>query len=157
MTDTVKLTGFKELDKALEKLTKAAGKGVLRRALKKAAQPVADVASRLAPDDPSTTSEDLHREIFVSPKLSNRDKAQHRKMFRDDKASVEMFIGPSVKAYPQALMQEFGTSRHGAQPYMRPAWDAGKDKVLDDIGGELWSEIDKAAARAARKAAKAGK
>ena len=151
---TVEATGFKDLEMALEELSKSAGKGVLRRSLIKAAQPIADVASSLAPDDPRTTSEDLHREISVSTKLSKRDKSQHRKMFRDDRAAIEVFVGPSTKAYPQALLQEFGTVNHPPQPFMRPAWDREAHPTLDRLGQEVWLELDKSIARAERKAAR---
>jgi HK97 gp10 family phage protein len=151
---TTKIEGFAALERELERLTKAAGKGVLRRSLKKSAEPIAVLASSLAPDDPRTTSEDLHREISVSSKLSKKDAGEHRKMFRDDKAAVEMFVGPSTKAYPQALMQEFGTVNHSPQPYMRPAWDQEAQPTLDRLGRILWDELEKSVARADRKAAK---
>src|SRR5688572_23085667 len=44
-----KLEGFRELDRALGQLPKATAKNVLRRVLKKAAQPVDDDASAAAP------------------------------------------------------------------------------------------------------------
>lgn len=151
---TVKVEGFADLERELEKLSKAAGKGVLRRSLKKSAEPMADVASMIAPDDPATTFEDLHREISVSTKLSPRDRGSHRKMFRNDRAAVEAFVGPSVKAYPQAVLQEFGTVNHPPQPYMRPAWDQEAQPTLDRLGRILWDEFEKSVARAERKAAR---
>jgi HK97 gp10 family phage protein len=151
---TVKVEGLAALEKELERLSKSAGKGVLRRSLKKAAQPMAALASSLAPDDPNTTVEDLHREISVSPKLSKKDAGQHRKMFKNDKAAVEMFVGPSTKAYPQALMQEFGTVNQPPQPYMRPAFDQEAQPTLDRLGQIIFDELEKSLARAERKAAK---
>jgi HK97 gp10 family phage protein len=153
MTD-VKLTGFKELEAALEELTKAAGKGVLRRAGKTVLQQIADAAQGMAPRAPGPGGGTLAESIAVSTVLSKQQKAQHRKTVKDDKSSVEVFVGAGPD--PAAHNQEFGNANHGAQPFMRPAWDAGKAKVLDDLKDELWTEIDKAAARAARKAAKAG-
>ena len=47
----VKLVGFEETMKALEELPLAVEKRVLRRALKDAAQPVANMAESLAPRD----------------------------------------------------------------------------------------------------------
>jgi len=52
-------------------------------------------------------------------------------------------------------MQEFGTVHNGPHPFLRPAWDAEKDKVLAGLKDDLWAEIEKAAKRIARKAAKA--
>ena len=148
---TVKVTGFKDLEAALTNLSKAAGKGVLRRALKNAATPIADAASAMAPQGETGN---LKSSFVYSTKLNKRQAKMHRKMFRDDRAAVEGFVGSND---PAAVQQEFGNINHGPQPALRPAWDAGKGKVLDDLGREMWSEFDKAAARAARKAARQSK
>lgn len=152
MSETIRLSGFKELDSALERLSKAAGKGVLRRAGKTALEPIADAARSMAPNDPNTGGFDLVKSITVGTKLSKRQQGLHRKTVRDDKASVEVFVGAGP--LPQAHLQEFGTIKHAPQPFMRPAWEAGKMKVLEDLKKELWAEVEKAAARAARKAAR---
>lgn len=163
---TIKLEGFAEVDAALEDLSKAAGKGVLRRAGIKALHPIAETAFNMAPDDPATGGYDLKASIGVSTKLSPRQKAKHRKTVRDDKSSVEVFVGAGP--ITQAHTVEFGTAPHinagmfagtqhpgtAPQPFMRPAWDAGKMGVLEDLKRELWAEIEKAAARAARKSAR---
>ena len=64
-----------------------------------------------------------------------------------------MFLGAGV--LPQAHLQEFGSAKHGAQPFLRPAWDAEKKPTLDRISDLLAKNIDKAARSAARRAAKA--
>lgn len=144
----VKVEGLRELNRALAELPKSTGKAVLRRTLKNAAQPVADDAERMAPRDEGT----LAASIGVSTKLTRRQRTQHRKMFKNDRASVEMFMGPG--GLTQAWAQEFGTETNPPQPYLRPAWDAGKMGVLNAIKENLGSEIDKAAKRLARKAAR---
>ena len=67
-------------------------------------------------------------------------------------------MGPSgvggKEAPPQGIWQEFGTVNQPPQPFMRPAWDGGKDALLDGIADDLWAEISKAAARQAKKAAR---
>ncbi len=73
-------------------------------------------------------------------------------MFRSDKASVEMFVGPGPD--PAAWNQEFGNINHGPQSYVRPAWDRDHLALLDRLGKELWVEIQKTIARAERKAAR---
>lgn len=154
MTVTVKVEGFAALEKELDRLSKAAGKGVLRRSLKRAAQPMADLMQGLAPRG-NTASDQLAESVAVSTKLSKRQAAQHRKMFRDDKASVEMFVGPGPD--PAAWNQEFGNINHGAQPFVRPAWDRDKDAMLKRLGDDLWIELEKSIARAERKAARQAK
>jgi len=63
-----------------------------------------------------------------------------------------MAVGPTTFV---GVFQEFGTVVHGAQPFMRPAWDAGRDKVLKDFGVQLWKAIARTVKRLARQARKA--
>lgn len=149
---TEHVEGLSELEAALSQLPKSTGKAVLRRTLKKAGQPIADNARALAPDDPNTGGDDLKSSIAVSTKLSKRQRSAHKKMFRDDKASAEMFVGAGP--LPQAHNQEFGNVNHGPQSFMRPAWDGNKTQALEIIKAEMWGEIEAAAKRLARKAAR---
>ena len=145
---SIKLEGFKELDAALAELSKAAGKSVLRRSLKKAAEPMAVLASSLAPRGPTGN---LSASVNYGTKLTKRQAGLHRKMFRDDKASVEGFVGAND---PAAVPQEFGTVDHGPQPFMRPAWDQDAMPLLDRLGQELAVEVEKSVKRARAKAAR---
>lgn len=151
MTITIKTEGFKELEQNLELLTAAAGKGVLRRSLKKAAEPMAEIMRSKAPRGPSAPDA-LADSIAVSTRLSKRQAAMHRKMFRDDKAAVEMFVGPGPD--PAAWNQEFGNINHGPQAFVRPAWDQDKRPMLDRLSKQLWAELEKSIKRAERKAAR---
>jgi HK97 gp10 family phage protein len=137
----VKLEGFQEIDAALAQFPKATGRNVMRRAAVNALEPIAEGMRQRAPVDDA----DLRNSIEVSTKRPRR----HRKL-----AEVEAYAGPG--RHPQAHLQEFGTNHHAPQPFARPAWDAEKDGILPALGDELWSEIEKAAARAARKAARRG-
>lgn len=167
MSLSVKTEGFKELDEALKDLTQSAGKGVMRRALKKAAEPLVELARSGVPVDKGK----LAASMAVSTKLAKRQAGMHRKMFRNDKAAVEMFVGPSYDRGAggrHGHLVEFGTAPHinkgmfpgtqhpgtAPQPFMRPAWDQDKMATMDRLGKEMWAEIEKAAARAARKAAR---
>jgi hypothetical protein len=76
----------------------------------------------------------------------------HRSAFKNDKAAAEVFIGAG--SLPQAHMTEFGTAKMAPRPWARPVWDAHKGTVLLDLGSDLWTEIEAAAARRARKAAR---
>ena len=149
----VKLDGFKDLEKALAEIGKrTTAKAVARRALKKAAEPVAELASSLAPEGDTKT---LRPSVAVGTKLSKRQARLHRKMFRNDKAAVEMFAGAGP--LPSAHQQEFGNENHAAQPFMRPAWDAEAMPTLDRLGNLMAAEIAANAKRAAKRAAKAAK
>jgi HK97 gp10 family phage protein len=136
---------LREVHVALRKLPDATAKNIIRRILKRRGERIAKRARDLAPKDQGH----LIESIRVGTKLSKRQRRSHKKFGPDD---IEVFIGPGPD--PAAHLQEFGSSRHGAQPFMRPAWDAEKRNALDGIGDDLWAEIRKAAERAARKAAK---
>ena len=142
---TVKIEGLRELDRALGQLPKSTAKAVLRKVLKDAGEPLARSARRLAPKD----EYHLYESIDVSTRLNRRQRGLHRK--ETSPAFQEMFVGTNN---PAGVQQEFGNDRHAAQPFMRPAWDAEKMNVLDLISVSLWGEIEKAAQRLARKAAK---
>lgn len=164
MTGTVKLEGFRELEQALAQIEKTAtAKAVMRRALKTAARPVADLAAALAPEGPTGN---LKRSISISTKLSKRQQQANRRLQAEGKAAVEMFLGPDYKqAGNHAHLVEFGTKPHrnrgqfaGTQhpgtaprPFLRPAWEAEGRPTLDRLGKTLWVEIEKAARRAAAK------
>ncbi|NSX92654.1 HK97-gp10 family putative phage morphogenesis protein [Agrobacterium tumefaciens] len=139
---TVKISGLKELDRALGELPKSVAKATLRRVLKEAAEPMARKARQLAPK----RNYHLMESIDVSTRLNRRQSALHRK--DSSPAFQEMFVGTNN---PAGVQQEFGNERHGAQPFMRPAWDAEKEPTLDRIAVSLWGEIEKSANRLARK------
>jgi CheY-like chemotaxis protein len=75
-----------------------------------------------------------------------------RAIRRASESLVELYVGPGQ--HPQAITQEFGTSFHPPQPFMRPAWDQTQRPMIEDIKRELWADIQRTAARAARRAAR---
>jgi len=147
---TVSVAGLRELDAALGQLGKATGRNVLRRVALGRLEPMAEEARRLAPAE----DQDLRESIAVSTKLAGYAKRLNRR----SKSEAEAYMGPGgsggKKAPPQGSLQEFGTKNHSPQPFMRPAWDGGKTELLDGIAEDLSAEIDKAAARQAKKAAR---
>jgi len=145
---TIKVDGLREIMNALHELPRATSKNVARRVMKARAVPIAEAARRLVP----VGSGSLKKSIKVSTKLTKRQRSQFRK---DSPNDVVVFVGPG--AHPQAHMQEFGTWSNRAQPYMRPAWAATWRPYLDGVGADMWVEIERAAARIARKAARAGR
>lgn len=149
---TVKVEGFAELEKALAELEKkATAKAVMRRSLKKAATTMADTMERLAPRG-DTATDQLAESVTVGTKLSKRQQGMHRRMFRNDRAAVEMFVGPGPD--PAAWNQEFGNVNHGPQPFARPAWDEQARPTLDRLGKLMWEDLEKTIQRAERKAAR---
>lgn len=150
---TVSVEGLREVAAALGDLGKATGRNVMRRVALARLEPMAEEARRLAPDDPDTGGNDLKTSIAVSTKLGKRQARINRR----SKSEAEAYMGPAGpagKVPPQGIQQEFGNKNHPPQPFMRPAWDGGKDALLEGIADDLWAEISKAAARQAKKAAR---
>jgi HK97 gp10 family phage protein len=135
-------------NKALAEVgTKATQKNILVRTLKKAAKPIDDQASALAPVETGK----LQVSVITGTKLTRRQRSSAYKA--GSLGVAEVHVGTAMS---RGLFQEFGTYKMPASPFMRPAWDANKGKAQDIIGTELWVEIRKATDRAARRRAKAG-
>jgi HK97 gp10 family phage protein len=161
MATTVRVEGLREVDAALGELSKAVGKAVVRRALKKALAPMLQHAVAIAPVGETGQ---LKASLKISDKLTKTQAAQHKsdigaKTVRTaegwrstPQTTVFMFMGPSGGA--KSIVQEFGSAYMPPQSYMRPVWDGGAMGALASIKDDLWNEIEAAAARAARKAAK---
>ena len=146
---TSQFMGFPELDRELGRLEKeTTKKASLRRSLKKASQPMAEIANANAPvGETGEYAESFH----YSTKLNKRQAGIHRRMFRNDKAAVEGFVGTND---PAGVQQEFGNVNHGPQPALRPAWDQDHRALLDRLKTEIWTDIQKTVARAQRRAAR---
>lgn len=151
----LKIKGLRECEAALSQLPKATGKNVLRRVGRARLEPMRDDAAAKAPDDPNTSGA---ADLSSSIKIRN-GKAKVRLIqgkFRADSSSgISLTLGPSKAAF-HGKFQEWGTVKQAAQPFMRPAWDAGARKVVEGIRDDLWTEIQRAAARLANKKAKQG-
>lgn len=149
---TVKIHGLREVERALRDLPKATGKAAMRRVLKAGGEPIAQAARQRAPVDVGN----LRESIDVSTRLSRSQRSgpvMTAAGWRNaSKSGVVMYVGPGTQ--PQAITQEFGTFKEPPQPFMRPAWDAERENALGIIRDSLWAEIEKAAARHARKLAR---
>lgn len=143
MKVTYKLTGMKEVEAALQGMKRPAARAIVRRVSREALEPVARSIRAKVHVDEGT----LRESVDVSERLSRAQRTQHVK-----RSDFEMFVGPG--ALPQAITEEFGTFDQAAHPSVRPAWDAEAVPTLDRLGAGLGIEVQKAAARAARKAAK---
>lgn len=143
----VKVSGLKEIDKALGDLPNAVGKRVLRKVGADVLEPMASKARMLSPD--RTGKLDLS--ITVSEKRTRRAKTNFRA-----RQGIQLAMGPSGPggALMYASFVEFGTVDTPAFGYMRGAWDAHAATSLDNIKDQLWAEINKAVGRQARRAAK---
>src|SRR5438046_2664884 len=128
----VKFEGGKELERALAELPKATGKNVVTRTLNKAANPIDDKASSLAP----VLSGALERSVVTGKKLTrSQGRGSDRFVpglgFRSEsKNYVEIHVGT---AQPRGMFMEFGTFKDHPQPFLGPAWDQEKLHALEII------------------------
>ena len=146
------ISGLGETLAALRHIPEVATQqNVLRRSLVKAAQPIADAARAMAPDDPRTPAPDLKSSIAVATQLTRR----HR---REKENEVEVYVGPTAQAGRSVLNYasnvEFGTFRAAPHPYLRPAFQSAGGQVLEILRRELSAELEKAIGKMARKQAR---
>lgn len=149
---SVELSGFRELDETFYELGKALGKGVLRRVGTRALEPMAEHARATV----AVRKGFLKRSIHVGTRLarSQRQKASRSGgTFRlDAQDGVTIHMGPGQD--PAGIQEEFGNVHQAADPFMRPAFDAEAENTIKRVGDGLWPEIEKTAARRARKLAR---
>lgn len=155
MADPPNVSGVRATLDALQEFSTATGRNVVQRALIKAAQPVVESAKSYAPDDPETPAPDLKSSIIASPNLTRRARQNTARA-----NEVEVYIGPSATAgrlvLNYASFEEFGTVHNPAHPYLRPAWDGGRDAFMDFFARELANEYEKTATRIATRFFKRG-
>jgi HK97 gp10 family phage protein len=125
--------GFADLYKSIRKLEEGVLAKELTPLLVRASEPVRVYAQTLAPDDPKSPNPDLESGIAISTRQRSGRAKRDRQLGKYD---ARVFIGPfgGRSAYPQAIMQEFGTVKMSAQPYMRPAYDSQKETVVRLLG-----------------------
>lgn len=146
---TFKWHGAKELDEALRRLPEAVHKSVLQSALRKAGKILVDHV-RSDGSAPRRTGM-LVASVTVGTKLGNR---QRKARVREGEA--EVFIGPTYPFGAHGHLVEFGATRDKrgvmpANPFMRRAWDANKDRILNVFAEELAKSISRKARSLAKK------
>lgn len=141
----VQVEGLRELSASLEELGKSLERSVLRRTAVKALEPVRDRAKQLAPVDDGH----LRDSITIGNRLTRSARSADR---AEPRQGVRVYCGTANR---NAVPREFGSIRSPAEPFMRPAWDSESRGMLDTIGRELGPDIERSAARAARKAGRA--
>lgn len=148
MIVTSKVEGIEETVENLNELSRATQRNAVRRALLTAGEITADAAARLAPRNLGK----LSFSISVATQLTRRHKAEQR----NRASEVEVYIGPAtgLGSIYYASHVEFGTRVTPRQPFLRPGWEATKAQVLNSITVNLRAEVEKSAARAARKVAR---
>lgn len=140
---TVKVSGLKELDAALNGLDLDLRKKTLKAAGKLALKPVADRAKQNVPKDTGGLGETI--------RISATTDLRRLRKVKGKKAAMIASVNAGRKSKRlgvtghQALAVEYGTSKSPAQPFLRPAI-SGKEKVVFmHFRKELRKGIDKSA------------
>lgn len=126
MSANFSLAGFPELKRDFEKLDYSKQEKVLSKIAREMAEPIRGRAGELAPILTGT----LSRNIIISGAGQ-----------KNDRFSVTVLIGPSVKAF-WGLFPEIGVPRK--QPFLDPAFTQESDRAIA-TGAKLFSDhINKA-------------
>ncbi|KQN91554.1 hypothetical protein ASE90_01745 [Sphingomonas sp. Leaf67] len=137
---TVKVTGFRDLNRKLERLAKGLPASVVRQALREGAQVIADEAKRLAPVDTGALRDSIAVTDDRDGKLYGRPGVE---------GGVSVYVGPVGSTDDgdvyYAKFVEFGTARHVAQPFMRPAIQGRRDEAGRVTIAALAAAVRKAA------------
>lgn len=133
---TFKMTGLRELERALGELPKATRRRVGLKVLREGGEPIAKAARALV----RVRSGDLRESYDVGTNLAPSQRGD-----RGAVAPVEVYVGPGQN--PQAITEEFGTFDQEAHPSLTPAWEGEKINALDIIGTKLGIEIENTARR----------
>lgn len=144
MTPSLRMEGGAELAKTLRQMTATASKQVRQDALMEAAIPFEIMANRLAPHEPGAP--DLRGSVTSMVVPVSSKSLGHLK---GDATVTTVAVGPAKWAF-YGFFQEWGTTRHGAQPFMRPSFDANIAKALKIITLSLWTGIQSYLHRAGR-------
>ena len=123
-------SGRNELIKALKAVEEApTRKGKLERAALAGGRVISYEAERRAPRDTGRAAKTI--------------RARH---VSSGRGVAHIAVGPSSKGY-HFLFQEFGTSRHKAQPFLRPAFDEKQHEAIQAMAGEFKRIMEIAARR----------
>ena len=112
---------------------------------------------RTAAQAAKAAGQDFDRASVIPEARAALRNARREAKVSSNAASVELFMGPS-KAKTKAdaikrIVQEFGSRKMRANPYMRPAWDMDKERLLERVTAQMRTEIEKTVARAAKRGA----
>lgn len=166
---TVKISGLRELDAALAQFKKSTARGVMNRALKKAAKPIAEQARADAPVDTGELRESINIRVkgpggsagkaaFAAAMRSGATRGEAAKAAREanrEAGSQPMSAVVSIGAdAPHAVFAEFGTRTKSGTMFLSAAMKGRAKDALALVGKELKSEIDKTAKRVSARAAK---
>lgn len=155
MSQTVQVTGLKELEQSLSLLQSKVAKKALEIAVKSGTKVVLQEAKLRAPLG-TVPHKFKERGAVITVQAGNLRKSLRQRVYRGQRASmgnIQSIIPLDGRAF-YGKFQEWGwTTKSGKyiapQRFLAPAWQAKKEEALDQLGKRLGEEVDKAAREAA--------
>lgn len=142
---SMKIEGGAEFAKAVRELSPSRERGLLDKMLVKAVEPMRQRMEELAPHEPGKP--DL-KDSILAKAISDKEIGDPDGYFeraREDTEAV-VAVGPNRRSF-YGLFQEFGTAKHGAQPFMRPAFDEKSAQALTILQQDIWQWLRKHSGR----------
>lgn len=153
MTQQFNIENIGDLVAKFEELSEKMQKRIAWKAVKKGAGVIRDAAEANAKkiDAPARDGE-TDSQIFPYIKIQKASKIAKAERAVAYRIGVEgQAIYDGVRAPPTYWrFVEFGTEKTKAQPFLRPAMEQNMNAAANAIVTELWSELAKAAAKAAK-------
>lgn len=160
---SIEITGQTDVAKALGEISKQAKNRIGQRALITALTPILDDAKRRAPKDTGNLAASIgfrHRKFrngnqtaVIGPRKGFRDPATKRLAH---KYAHLVEFGHVIAAGKSANRRRKGGAAGfvPGKPFMRPAFEAGKERAVRDISRVMGEEIELTAKRTARRRSK---
>lgn len=130
----ISVLGDRELQKKFGKLEKSVQGKMLTSAMREAMKPVLASARAAAPRHTGN----LARKIKLS---SVRLRGKGKGIAVRTPTRAQLGIAKDAKGYYPAH-QEYGTRKNRAQPYMRPALESNRSRVLEALRSGLWKRLE---------------
>lgn len=130
---TIEVKGLQELERQLLAMGDKAVK-VMRNAGREALAPVLEDMKAHAGFDDASVGEHMRDTI----KIRSTSRMNDEKYL----TVITLRVGPSKKHHMKALAQEFGTIKQVAAPFIRPAMDYNKSRILRVLAVELRAGIE---------------
>ena len=128
MARAVEVVGLKELERKLGRMARQTQGRILSDAVMKGGEVVRDIAEAIAPRAPGMGTRGFHGAEFIDVEVEERP----------GRATAN--VGAQKKAF-WLNIQETGSVHMPAQPWLTPAWDAGKRQAVHEISIALRPEI----------------
>lgn len=150
------IRGLRELGELMVGLKEEVNQRIANRAVSKGAQFIRDLAKSRAPVLPHETFLYEHGEKIPIPSGTLRDNIVSVKVSKSKTALTSEFIvtvrGKRKDKYAARYgrLVEYGTVNFAPEPYLRPAFDSGKETAASIIANELSAGLDRAIKKAAK-------